>query len=224
MSIKNVKERAALKLVPHTARQVRPRSKPLIEGFKLYSTGLGIEEWVDQRTWYEFGKLLQQVDYAWEWTAADWLAFGDRKYGDRAYQLAARLLGKAARTWEDYAYIARNVKLSERSEILPVQTHKPVARFSDDPTLQRKLLGIAEQHGLSKSLFEMVIELYLERKPFEHLLPSRITPLSRARLRADKERERIRKRVQTAGGNEWLGYAREQADAWTSLVKELSKS
>src|SRR5690606_20436105 len=61
------------------------------------------------------------------WVVADWLAFGDHKYGDGVYATASRLFGKSARTWEDYAYIARNVRFSERSEVLPVLVHKPVA-------------------------------------------------------------------------------------------------
>src|SRR5690606_24416092 len=116
------------------------------------------------------------------------------------------------------AYIARNVRISERSEILPVLSHKPVARFGNDPALQRKLLAIAEQYGLSKAVFQTVIELYLEGKPYDHLLPSQLTPVLRAKIRADRERERVRKRVLTESGAEWLDYAREQADGWRRLV------
>src|SRR5690606_21092370 len=119
-------EQASLKIVRPPTRSRRPRSAPLIEGFKLHAVGLEIEHWVDQRTWYEFGKWLHQIDYAWEWMVADWLAFGDHKYGDQVYRLASRLFGKSERTWEDYAYIARNVRFSERSEILPTLLHKPV--------------------------------------------------------------------------------------------------
>ena len=133
----------SMKMLREPADQTRARGKPLIEGFKVHRVGLEIEDWVDERTWYEFGKLLQQMDYAWEWMVADWLAFGDHKYGDKVYAAASRIFGKAARTWEDYAYIARNVKISERSEILPVLTHKPVARFANDTKLQRTLLGLA---------------------------------------------------------------------------------
>ncbi len=200
------------------------RRKPLVDGFKWHRVGLEIEEWVDQRTWYEFGKLLQQTDYAWEWMVADWLVFGDHKYGDRVYAQAARLLGKAARTWEDYAYIARNVRFSERSEILPLMLHKSVARFGHDPELQRTLLSIAEQYGLSKAVFEGVIELVLEGKSYHHLLSPRLTPVARARLRAEKERERIRKKASAgAARSEWLEYVREQAEGWSRLAKELAE-
>lgn len=204
-----------------THARAKLRGKSLIEGFKLHRVGVEIEHWVDQRTWCDFGKLLVQVDYAREWLIADWLAFGDHSYGQRVYQSAARLLGKLPRTWEDYAYVARNVKITERSEILPVLTHKPLARFRHHRTLQRELLVIAEQHGLSKVVFEAVIELYLKRKPYGHLLPSRLTALERARLRASKARERIRKRDCSDGGEPWLQYAQEQADGWQQLADEL---
>ncbi|HEX7081026.1 MAG TPA: hypothetical protein VF329_08440 [Gammaproteobacteria bacterium] len=218
-----VDQNGGLTILSQTAPSGRRDRKPLVEGFKLHRVGVEIEDWVDQRSWYEFGKLLQQVDYAWEWMVADWLAFGDHKYGDHVYAAAARLFGKAARTWEDYAYIARNVRISERSEILPVLTHKPLARFGEDPALQRRLVAIAEQHNLSKAVFERVIDLYLQRKPYGHLLPSQMNAITRARLRAEKERERVRKQASVEGGHEWLAYAREQANGWKRLVSELTK-
>lgn len=220
----NARERDVVELLEGAKdRRTRPRGKPLLEGFELLRTGLRIDDSVDQRTWYEFGKLLQQCDYHWEWLVADWLAFGGHKYGDQVYKLAARLLGKAPRTWEDYAYIARNVRISERSEILPVLSHKPVARFGKDPQLQRKLIAIGEQYGLGKAVFEAVIELYLARKSYKHLLPANISPLTRSSLQADKERERVRKRALEKGGEQWVDFARAQADAWTELVRQLSR-
>jgi hypothetical protein len=219
MSVHRVRD---LSVVAKPARPERTGRKPLLQGFSMQRAGLEIEDWVDQRTWYEFGKFLQQTDYAWAWMVADWLAFGNHKYGDQVYQSAARLFGKAPRTWEDYAYIARNVKISERSETLPILSHKPVARFVDNPGLQRKLLAIAEQNGLSKATFETVIDLYLQDKSYAHLLPAEVSEVGRARLRAEKERERIRRRAEAGNGREWLEYACEQADAWNRLVKELS--
>jgi hypothetical protein len=201
--------------------QTKQRGKPLIEGFKVHRVGLEIEDWVDERTWYEFGKLLQQMDYAWEWMVADWLAFGDHKYGDKVYAAASRIFGKAARTWEDYAYIARNVKISERSEILPVLTHKPVARFGNDIKLQRTLLGLAEQYGLSKATFEAVIDAYLKDKPYNNLLPAQLTPVRRARMRAEKERDSVRRKALKEETGEWRDFARAQAAGWQELVREL---
>lgn len=193
-----------------------------LEGFKLHRVGVEIEAWVDEAAWHAFGELLQRINQAWEWVVADWLAFGDHRYGDGVYDTAARLFGKSPRTWEDYAYIARNVRASERSEILPVLAHKPVARFSNDPQLQATLLEIAAEHGLSKRVFESVIELYLQGESYAHLLPAELTPLGRARLRAEKERERVRKRaLSDADGAGWVEHAREQAERWQRLAEEL---
>jgi hypothetical protein len=203
---------------PASAKRKR---KALVEGFRVHRVGVEIDAGVDQRTWFEFGKLLRQVDYAREWVIADWLAYGEHAYGDKIYELAARLLGKSPRTWEDYAYIARNVRISERSELLPTLVHKPVARFRDDASLQRTLVALAEQHSLSKVVFEAVIELYIERKPYEHLLPARVTSLERARLRAAKERERVLKRARQKGSAAWLDYAREQVAAWRRVLEAL---
>ena len=198
--------------------------KPLIAGFSLHRVGVEIDTQISQRTWYDFGKLLQQVDYARGWVIADWLAFGEHKYGDKIYQSAARLLGKSPRTWEDYAYIARNVRVTERSEILPLLVHKPVARFSNNVSLQRKLVSIAEEHSLSKQLFETIIELYLAKKPYEHLLPKKASPVARARLRAEKERERVLKRAKRDDGAAWIDYAREQVEAWQRVIEKLENS
>lgn len=207
---------------PATSGASSRARKPLIEGFRIHRVGVAIDGHIDQRTWYEFGKLLQQVDYARDWVIADWLAFGEHEYGDKIYATAARLLGKSARTWEDYAYIARNVGISERSEILPALLHRPVARFSDDPERQRKLIAIAEQYGLSKLDFEAVIELYLRGEPYGHLLThGGVAPVERARLRADRERRRVLKRARKHGGEAWLDYAREQAEGWQRVLREL---
>jgi len=217
MSVKRSEVRAIT-----SGRAAQPR-KPLIEGFRIHSVGVEIAKAIDQRTWFEFGKLLQQVDYARDWIIADWLAYGEHAYGDKIYQLAARLLGKSPRTWEDYAYIARNVKASERSEILPVLVHKPVARFASEPDVQRKLIGIAEQHGLSKAMFEAIIELYLEGKRYSHLLPGEVTPVERARLRGEKERERVLRKAQGEDGREWIEYVREQAEGWRKVLREVER-
>ena len=218
----SAERQSRLKVIGGGGAKRVPRT--LIDGFRVHRVGVEIESSVDQRTWYEFGELLHQVEYALEWIIADWLAFGEHKYGDKIYQSAASLLGKSPRTWEDYAYIARNVRISERSEILPAFVHKSVARFSDDVALQRTLLGIAEQHGLSKAVFEAVIESYLEGKPYDHLLSAQITPLERARLRAGKERERVIKRAQRQGGEGWVEYVREQIDGWRRVLEELEAS
>jgi hypothetical protein len=211
---------ARLDVVGGAARRI---DRDLIAGFRVHRVGVEIAGSVDQRTWYEFGKLLRQVEYARDWVIADWLAFGEHKYGDKIYQSAARLLGKSPRTWEDYAYIARNVRISERSEILPALLHRPVARFRDDASLQRKLLAIAEHHGLSKTAFEAVIVLYLEGKPYDHLLPTKMTPVGRARLRADKERERVLKRARQDGGGDWIKYVREQVRGWQRVLEDLEE-
>ena len=195
--------------------------KPLIEGFRVHAVGVEIDAGVDQRTWYEFGKLLQQADYAREWIMADWLAFGEHQYGDKIYQQAARLFGKSPRTWEDYAYIARTVKTSERSEILSLLVHKPVARFSAEPDVQRKLIAIAENYGLSKATFEVVIECYLEGKGYTHLLPGEVTPVERARIKGQKERDRVLKRARKEGSEAWLDYVKEQAEGWQDLLRQL---
>jgi len=198
--------------------------KPLIKGFRVHRVGVEIEAGVAQRTWYEFGKLLQQTDYARDWIVADWLAYGEHSYGDKIYQQAARLLGKSPRTWEDYAYIARNVRTAVRSEILPTLTHKPVARFGKEPNLQRELIAIAEQHGLSKTTFEAVIDLHLAGKRYTHLLDQTLSPVERASLRGEKERKRILKRVGEEGGSAWIDYVREQANAWRRLLREIEQA
>lgn len=202
----------------------RRQRKPLIDGFRIHRVGVEIDSRIEQRTWYEFGKLIQTADYARDWVISDWLAFGEHRYGDKIYQLASRLLGKSPRTWEDYAYVARNVRTSERSEILPTLVHRPVARFSDDPALQRKLIAIAEQHALSKATFETVIELYLQGKRYEHVLPQHVTPVERARVRAQKERERVIVRARKADTAAWVAYAREQAEGWSRVLEELEET
>ncbi|MDD9907526.1 MAG: hypothetical protein OXT06_28450, partial [Rhodospirillaceae bacterium] len=93
--------------------------------------------------------------------------------------------------------------------------------FSDKPALQRKLIVLAEEHGLSKRIFELVIELHLAKKPYAHLLNESISPVERARLKAQKERQRVLKNGRRDDGDVWIQYAREQESAWRDLTKEL---
>lgn len=193
----------------------------LVRGFHIADKGLYIADWVDEETWKQFGILMGVVRVSWEWVIADWLAFGNHKYGDKAYQTAAELFGKSPRTWEDYAYIARNVQFSERSENLPPLVHKPVATFNDEPELQRELIQLAETHKLSKELFEAIIPLYLEDRPYSHLLPNKITPIERANLKEDKHRASILKRAKGKAKKQWLSYARKQAEEWAKVAGEI---
>jgi hypothetical protein len=192
-----------------------------VNGFHIEGAGLSIAEWVDKETWEQFGFFLKHVRVVWDWFVADWLAFGNHRYGDKVYDYAAELFGKAPRTWEDYAYIARNVRFSERSENLPPLLHKPVAAYNDNPDLQRELIQLAETHKLSKELFEVIIPLYLDGKSYSHLLPSQITPIERANIKEDKHRLSILKRAKGKTKKQWLAYAQKQAEEWAKVADAI---
>jgi hypothetical protein len=102
--------------------------------------------------------------------------------------------------------------------------HRPVARFRDKPALQRDLLALAEEHNLSKATFEIVIELRMAKKPYKHLLVQSIPPVERARIKAQKDRERILKRAERGGSESWIDYAREQVEAWRELLETLENT
>lgn len=191
----------------------------LIAGFTFGDNYLEVEDWVDETTWVAFGQMLQKVPTKWRWYVADWLAFGNHNYGDEAYKQAADILGGSQKTWEDYAYIGRNVQFSERSEILPFIHHKHIAPY--DTNLQRNLIAIAEQHKLSEELFKAIIPLYIAGDNYTHLLPGTITPIARARLKSDKQRNSILNKAKGKRRAEWLTFAQQEAAKWAELASTI---
>jgi hypothetical protein len=70
---------------------------------------------------------------------ADWWVYGDHRYGDRKVLAATGLFGLAFETLMDYGTVARNVKTSNRFEVLSFTDHIQVAALG--PAKQKRCVG-----------------------------------------------------------------------------------
>lgn len=97
--------------------------------FLWTSTGLKVEGKITRDDWEQTGQLLHLLDQSLQWLIGDLIVHGeDLAYGDQIK--IADLFGFQHSTIRDYAYVARNVELSVRTDSLDFGHHKLVAGFA----------------------------------------------------------------------------------------------
>jgi hypothetical protein len=88
--------------------------------------------------WAECGRSLMEVEGSVQWWIGDWWAFGEgRHYGD-GRELADEA-GVEYQTIQDYGWVAANVEISRRREILSFSHHREVAPLT--PELRAAIAG-----------------------------------------------------------------------------------
>jgi hypothetical protein len=99
-----------------------------------------------------------EAQHSIQWKIGDWFEKGQERFGERkAYSEALRLFSKYKRsTLKDFAYVARHVESSVRTNDLIWAHHKLVARFSSSE-YQKQLLDAAFKNKLSVSAFRKFI-------------------------------------------------------------------
>ncbi|MBU1480031.1 MAG: hypothetical protein KJ694_22140 [Gammaproteobacteria bacterium] len=78
--------------------------------------------------WDAIGQQLGQVERAIRWLIGDWLNYGERRWGE-TYAQAIGDDRFSAQTLYDYAWVARQVPISARTETLSWTHHKYVAHL-----------------------------------------------------------------------------------------------
>ena len=92
----------------------------------------------------ELWQVLRSMESSIQWLIGDWLNRSERVWG----QVYADVPDYSYQTLKDYAYVARNVKLSVRTDKLSFGHHKLVAGIEDEAE-QRQWLSFAVDHHLS---------------------------------------------------------------------------
>ena len=98
--------------------------------------------------WQRVGDVLKRLDASIQWLIGDWFAYGEQVWG-QTYDQVSEATGYEIKTLYDYAYVAKNVDFSVRTEKLTFGHHKLVARL--EPEEQRRWLEYAAIHQLSIS-------------------------------------------------------------------------
>lgn len=115
--------------------------------FSITPTGIQFNEDLSFEEWDNLGQKLAPLGKAIGFIIGDWINYGDGRYGEK-YTDAIKLTGLSLPTLQEYAYVARRVETSVRTEVLDYTHHKMVAKIKD-PDEQKHWLNMATEHDLS---------------------------------------------------------------------------
>lgn len=90
---------------------------------EMTETGLELPENLDIAEWVRVGEVLKVMSKSVQWWAGDWLAYGERRYGEEAFQA----LEKADQTLANWAWVCRKVHPSRRREDVGFSVHAELA-------------------------------------------------------------------------------------------------
>jgi hypothetical protein len=179
--------------------------------FTLMPTGLHVQGNATIDEWRELGGILQRLDASIQWLIGDWMAYGERVWGQTYEQVAAET-GYSYQTLRDYAWVARHVDLSTRIDKLSFSHHRLVA--AQPPDEQRQWLEYAVENNLSLSQLRQAIEgkppTLSTRQAYDRLFSSenkpKIARIERLFIRAGQGDRRAREKAlsQIAEVRRWL--------------------
>jgi hypothetical protein len=95
--------------------------------------------------WQAAGKAIFKVGGAAKWWIADWLAYGESKFGDRIKELAESGVGLSYKSLANAAWVAGKVEFSRRRENLSFKHHEEIAALVGSE--QSTWLDRAEREG-----------------------------------------------------------------------------
>jgi hypothetical protein len=129
--------------------------------------------------WSALGARIAGHAKTTSWWLGDWVAFGERRYGER-YRAAIEATGLDCQTLRNYAVVARRFELSRRRDNLSLQHHAEVCALPDE--LQDEWLDLAAANRWSKQ--------ELRRRLRQAANPAASTGVCQLRLSVDLERQR----------------------------------
>jgi hypothetical protein len=116
-----------------------------VGAFVWKPTGMVLDGEAKVEDWQETGRILRKLDESIQWLLGDWIVMGEAyNYGERL--AFAESIGFNVKTLDDYAYVARKVNFSVRTENLSFGHHKLVASLSDTDEQERWLKNASENH------------------------------------------------------------------------------
>ncbi len=98
--------------------------------------------------WRSIGRRICGVADASSWWLADWVAYGEERYGEK-YREAVEITGVGYQTLRNYAWVARRFDVSRRRDSLSFAHHSEVAALP--PATQDEWLDRAEERGWSRN-------------------------------------------------------------------------
>lgn len=115
--------------------------------------GLVLPE-IEYEEWERLGGLLTAMEQGIQWYRGDWLNYGEHKYGEKYSQALDAGMGDY-QTLANYAWVAKAVPLSVRTEKLSWNHHLVVASLPSEQ--QKPMLDYAIENKLSVRDFKAVV-------------------------------------------------------------------
>lgn len=103
-----------------------PYELPPLAGATLTRTRLILPENLPFEQWEQVGETLKSIEKSVHWWLGDWLAYGERTYGE-TYAQAAEITGYTVKTLQNDVYVAQAIEPSRRREDVDHSTHSAVA-------------------------------------------------------------------------------------------------
>lgn len=139
-----------------------------IGAFVWKPTGIILDGEANYDDWQETGRVLRKLDESIQWLLGDWIVMGEAyEYGERV--AFAESIGFNVKTLDDYAYVARHVNFSVRTEKLSFGHHKLVASLATIDDQERWLNAAVENHWSISRLREEIYGEKLPAKPINDL-------------------------------------------------------
>lgn len=113
--------------------------------FRPLSDGMPIEDWT------EYGRALFAAEKRISWAIADWWAFGERTYGDRAKVAAEGVFGRTFQSLMNAGSVARAFPETSRRHEVSFSSHVEVAPLArENPAAAAEVLQAAADSRLTK--------------------------------------------------------------------------
>jgi hypothetical protein len=134
-----------------TAELERTNGQHLAIAGKVTPVGIEFPEDMAFDEWASTGATLKLMDSAIQFALGDWLAFGERKYGEM-YSQAEEDTGLDYSTLTNYKYVAEKVPMEERRQDLDWSYHRATTALSK---AERKVvLDLAAKNDWKKAEVE----------------------------------------------------------------------
>jgi hypothetical protein len=121
--------------------------------------GLAFEQW------QQVGFTLKRINRAWRWWVGDWIAYGERAYGEM-YSQAIEETGIGYGQLAQIVHVAKRVEPDMRREGLSWSTHASVARLERDAAIA--VLDKAETEGLSRQEVRSAVKAITDNQNIPH--------------------------------------------------------
>lgn len=141
-----------------------------LRGF-MKGAGLELPQALTYPEWEQFGSVFRRITTQVTWALADWLNFGEKKFGE-SYAQAIDITGFDYQYLADVAWVGRVFPLFARRENLPFSYHRETANkiFDDEDRtllLGKAVLGKTEAGSdmvMRRDAFRALVKEYRKQK------------------------------------------------------------